>query len=78
MSPRPPALVQPKARTTGIDFLDNAHNLFTGASGEPVIIGSMEAPQGNPMLPALLAVALVALVVVISIAAYVIMSTTSL
>jgi hypothetical protein len=38
----------------------------------------MEAPQGNPMLPALLAVALVALVVVISIAAYVIMSTTSL
>lgn len=37
----------------------------------------MEAPQGNPILPAMLAVALVALVVAISIAAYVIMSTTS-
>lgn len=37
----------------------------------------MEAPQGNPILPAMLAVALVALVVVISIAAYIIMSTTS-
>ena len=38
----------------------------------------MEAPRGNPILPAVLAVAVVALVVVISIAAYIIMSATSL
>jgi hypothetical protein len=38
----------------------------------------MEAPQGNPLLPAVLAVAVVALVVVFSIAAYLIMSATSL
>ena len=38
----------------------------------------MEAHEGNPVLPAVLAVAVVALIVVISIAAYMIMSTTSL
>lgn len=78
MSPRRPAQAPPKARTTGTDFLDNAHNLFTGTSAWPVIIRLMEVPQGNPMLPAALAVAVVALFVVISIAAYMIMSTTSL
>ena len=77
MSRRPAAQALPKARTTGTEFLDNAHNLFTGTSAWPVIIPVMEAPQGNPLMPAMLAVALVALVVVIAIAAYKIMSTTS-
>jgi hypothetical protein len=38
----------------------------------------MEAPEGNPMLPAALAVTIVALVVVISIGVYLVVSTTAL
>ena len=36
----------------------------------------MEAPEGNPILPAALAVAVVALIVMISIAVYIVISTT--
>ena len=37
----------------------------------------MEAPQGNPILPAMLAVAVMMLIVVVSIAVYIVFSASS-
>lgn len=37
----------------------------------------MEAPQGNPILPAMLGVAVMALIVVVSIAVYIALGATS-